>query len=602
MKKLLKILTMVAAVLTTAVLFTTCKQFLDDPEDFLSYWAAEVVPTGYDIDIAKPYLISNDGVICVPSNNYLLSDGSVTVMIYLRNPKKFSLVMPSSTSSALDVQKIIHFPGFDADHQPKYSADNDYTLEQTPDKQALKLKYKSSFLKKHEWGTADIGPEITLKSTDGRQFNKKFSLNLKVNTAPSFDYKGVGKTYAGGKWYYVLIFQAKNMEEQATAGHYVHEDIKNLHIVKRDEAEAHYTVSNIDFPNKKIKWKTSDPFLDGATQLTAGDCEGTPPVLPTGDWLIYFKTDVEVSTSSALKTYEAWLSDKAYLLSNKVQGSTCIRKIGDIEVLKKGMTNRSFLFSAPGGRYVMRIPGEGTDKLINRSEEAKVYKLIRNKNVCVDPVYVNEENGYMISKFISNARNCDPLNEDDLKLCMKKLRQFHRLNLKSDSSFDIFSKIQFYEDLCGGSASIYKDYKSTKENVMRLKSYIEGQKKNICLTHIDAVHDNFILHTDLRGRLHVSLIDWEYSAMQDPHVDIAMFCIYALYDKDRTDRLIDIYFGNRCSERTRIKIYCYIAACGLLWSNWCEYKFKFGYEFGEYSIMQYHYAKEYYKYAEKYLD
>ena len=44
MKKLLKILTMVAAVLTTAVLFTTCKQFRDDPEDFLSYWAAEVAP------------------------------------------------------------------------------------------------------------------------------------------------------------------------------------------------------------------------------------------------------------------------------------------------------------------------------------------------------------------------------------------------------------------------------------------------------------------------------------------------------------------------------------------------------------------------------
>lgn len=312
----------------------------------------------------------------------------------------------------------------------------------------------------------------------------------------------------------------------------------------------------------------------------------------------------EINTAEDVRN----IDDKSSSLENKVffiiaDTLKCnTSDIGDIEVLKKGMTNRSFLFSAPGGRYVMRIPGEGTDKLINRSEEAKVYKLIRNKNVCVDPVYVNEENGYMISKFISNARNCDPLNEDDLKLCMKKLRQFHRLNLKSDSSFDIFSKIQFYEDLCGGSASIYKDYKSTKENVMRLKSYIEGQKKNICLTHIDAVHDNFILHTDLRGRLHVSLIDWEYSAMQDPHVDIAMFCIYALYDKDRTDRLIDIYFGNRCSERTRIKIYCYIAACGLLWSNWCEYKFKFGYEFGEYSIMQYHYAKEYYKYAEKYLD
>ena len=303
MKKLLKILTMVAAVLTTAVLFTTCKQFLDDPEDFLSYWAAEVVPTGYDIDIAKPYLISNDGVICVPSNNYLLSDGSVTVTIYLRNPKKFSLVMPSSSS---DVQEIISFPWFPADKQyPIYSTDNDYTLEQTPDKQALKLTYKSSFLKKHEWGTADIGPEITLKSTDGRPFNKKFSLNLKVNTAPSLEYKGVGKTREGTKWYHVLIFQAKNMEQMAETGHYVHEDIEKLHIVKQGEPSAHYTVYNIDFPNKKINWTDSSKFLSGATQLDAGDCEGSPPPLPTGDWLIYFKTDVEVSPSSALKTYEA---------------------------------------------------------------------------------------------------------------------------------------------------------------------------------------------------------------------------------------------------------------------------------------------------------
>ena len=37
------------------------------------------------------------------------------------------------------------------------------------------------------------------------------------------------------------------------------------------------------------------------------------------------------------------------------------------------------------------------------------------------------------------------------------------------------------------------------------------------------------------------------------------------------------------------------AVCGLLWSNWCEYKKKLGVEFGEYSLRQYSYAKEYYK-------
>ena len=44
-------------------------------------------------------------------------------------------------------------------------------------------------------------------------------------------------------------------------------------------------------------------------------------------------------------------------------------------------------------------------------------------------------------------------------------------------------------------------------------------------------------------------------------------------------------------------IYALIAACGLLWSNWCEYKQHLGVEFGEYSLRQYRYAKEYYRYA-----
>ena len=101
--------------------------------------------------------------------------------------------------------------------------------------------------------------------------------------------------------------------------------------------------------------------------------------------------------------------------------------------------------------------------------------------------------------------------------------------------------------------------------------------------------------------------------MQDPHVDIAMFCIYSMYDKKQTDRLISLYFDPESAwgaeeggsdpafkglpAETVAKIYAYIAACGLLWSNWCEYKLSLGVEFGEYSLRQYRYAKDYYRYA-----
>ena len=60
------------------------------------------------------------------------------------------------------------------------------------------------------------------------------------------------------------------------------------------------------------------------------------------------------------------------------------------------------------------------------------------------------------------------------------------------------------------------------------------------------------------------------------------------------ESLINAYFTEGCPKEIRIKIYCYIAACGLLWSNWCEYKRNLGIDFGEYSLRQYRYAKDYY--------
>lgn len=268
--------------------------------------------------------------------------------------------------------------------------------------------------------------------------------------------------------------------------------------------------------------------------------------------------------------------------------------ITDITVLKKGMTNRSFLFTCKDKKYIMRIPGEGTDQLINRRQEAAVYHAIADKNICDDIAYINPENGYKITEFLEGARVCDSTDYEDVKKCMNRLRGFHALKLKVAHEFDIFGQMEFYESLWDGTPSVYKDYEKTKANVWSLKPYIDAHAGEKILTHIDAVPDNF-LFVQKDGKEEIRLIDWEYAGMQDPHVDIAMFCIYSLYNKRQVDRLIAAYFTDGCDDATRIKIYCYIAACGLLWSNWCEYKRNLGVEFGEYSLRQYRYAKDYYR-------
>ena len=312
-------------------------------------------------------------------------------------------------------------------------------------------------------------------------------------------------------------------------------------------------------------------------------------VFPPGD-------AVEINTYEQLRELDAASG------SLQVEALQCIAgvfgvsqdEIREISVLKKGMTNRSFLFTVRGEQYIMRIPGEGTDRLISREHEADVYAAILGKGLCDDPVFLDPKSGYKITRYLPGARVCDDRREEDLARCMKKLRSFHGMKLQVEHGFDLFGQILFYESLWPDGQPVYRDYEQTKAAVFALKPWLDTQEKEICLTHIDAVRDNFLFCT-LPGEKEESLqlVDWEYAGMQDPHVDLAMFAVYAFYSRAELDHLIDLYFESHCPDAVRVKIYAYVAICGLLWSNWCEYKSSLGIEFGEYSLRQYRYAKDF---------
>ena len=268
--------------------------------------------------------------------------------------------------------------------------------------------------------------------------------------------------------------------------------------------------------------------------------------------------------------------------------TACIK---DVSAYKKGMTNRSFTFTYKHKRYIMRMPGEGANTMVDRKKEHSVYRAVASLNICDEVVYFNTDNGCKISVYLEGVRACNPLDMNDVRACMKKLSAFHQLKIKTPHSFDIFERIAFYERLWPVPTSCFSDYKNTKDKVMQLKKYLDSVEREQHLTHIDANPDNFLLS---KCGKKIQLVDWEYAATQDPHVDIAMFAIYSLYEKKQVDALINSYFENKCPASVRVKIYAYIAVCGLLWSNWCEYKRQLGIDLGEYSLRQYRYAKEYF--------
>jgi CTP:phosphocholine cytidylyltransferase-like protein/thiamine kinase-like enzyme len=272
-------------------------------------------------------------------------------------------------------------------------------------------------------------------------------------------------------------------------------------------------------------------------------------------------------------------------------------EIRDVQVLKRGMTNRSFLFTCQGQRYIMRIPGEGTGELINRHEEAAVYAAIEPLGVSEQVLLFDADTGYKISAYLADARACDPLDAGDVRRSMRALKALHASGVTVAHYFDVFERIGYYESLRKGLPSAYADYEATKASVLALQPFIEAHAGPPVLCHIDACYDNVLFTTDAAGNELIKLIDWEYAGMADAPIDVAMWAVYAMYAPEQVEMLIDAYYEGAATALERARVHAYIAACGLLWSNWCEYKHQLGVEFGQYSLAQYRFAKEYHKIA-----
>lgn len=264
----------------------------------------------------------------------------------------------------------------------------------------------------------------------------------------------------------------------------------------------------------------------------------------------------------------------------------------DIELipLKQGMTNDSFIFSLNNERYIIRVPGVNTEKIINRHEEYDVYQAIKDEEFVEPIVYIDRDKGYKISKFIENSHTVNPKDWNEINACLKRLKEFHNQSHRVEHYFDVFEHINYYESLMP-HASKYEDYKEIKKNIESLEPIIENLVKDWTLCHIDAVCDNFLV-TENQD---VYLIDFEYAAMQDPDLDVAMFIVYSLFNRQEIDRIIDIYFEHQATPLKRYKIYSYIAIVGLLWSNWCEAKQDQELLNSSYAQQQYNYAKTFYQ-------
>ena len=288
-----------------SLIFACCRQYAADIEEFLSYWSSEASVTGFKIN--SEHYINDVGVVCLPSA------GDATVILTVRNPKKFRFIMPTTVS---DAAAVICFPGLSSPPSPG----TDYTLTQSAS-DTLVLTYRSNFLKKYEWGTADIGPVITLKSDDGRQFSQTFRTNIEVNTLPPEITKiTIAKTTDSPVCYVVCCeIDGANILDPVNSGGKLHGDIVALRVTKDGGTEETIPIS--------VNGTGFDITHSGGKLLPPGSAtplfSGPSYVVPSGPWVVYLKTGITLDNSAALPhTYRIRLADTKNLTSGAKETRT----------------------------------------------------------------------------------------------------------------------------------------------------------------------------------------------------------------------------------------------------------------------------------------
>lgn len=267
-------------------------------------------------------------------------------------------------------------------------------------------------------------------------------------------------------------------------------------------------------------------------------------------------------------------------------------EIKDIRCLKSGMTNKSFLFKVGDRSCICRIPGPGTELLINRKQEKRVYDAVEPLGITEHVIYMNDRSGYKIAEYYEDARNASASDWSDMDRCMDMVRLLHRSGITVSHDFDIRERIDFYEKLCRSHGGIlFEDYEEVRGWMDWIMDTLDGMNRPRCLCHIDANTDNFLFLKD--GM--VKLLDWEYAGMCDPVMDISMCAIYSYYDEEQMERLFRSYLQGEPSKDDYFAVYAYAALGGFLWCLWAVYKSVLGEEFGEYTIIMYRYAKKYYR-------
>ncbi len=261
------------------------------------------------------------------------------------------------------------------------------------------------------------------------------------------------------------------------------------------------------------------------------------------------------------------------------------KDVSDVRIVKiGGMSNKNFKVTIDGKSYVLRVPGNGSEGMVERENEE--FNAMEACKLGVNPEirYFNPLNGIKLADFVENAETLNAATiqrHDNMRKIAAIYRTVHNSHIRLKNEFNLFHEIKKYDILMEKAGAVmYEGWEDVRPRVMALEGYLNSLGVDLKPCHNDALYENFIKATD--GTVY--LIDWEYSGMNDPMADFAALFIEAGFEKENEDYILDKYFEGDIPFDAHKKILCYQILWDYLWAQWTVIKEAKGDDFGTYGI------------------
>ncbi len=254
-----------------------------------------------------------------------------------------------------------------------------------------------------------------------------------------------------------------------------------------------------------------------------------------------------------------------------------------------GMTNHSYKITRiDGHEYLARIPGEGTEEMINRSDERKSTELACELGIDAPLLYFGDD-GRKVMEFIRDPQSIDETvlqQKEYVRQAADIFRRLHTCGKDTGVRFEVFEMADLYEKIIrDGGVSFYEDYDEIKKTVMDIKAEVDknGEAPRVPC-HNDSLVGNWVIDGDKK----LWLVDWEYSGMNEAMWDLSCLSIEAQYSPENDNELLYAYYERNVSVEEKRRFVAAKVYVDYLWTLWGLTRVPFDGSFmQEYADMRY---------------